>query len=571
VQLYSYYSIAESMRSNISDLINLNLQQTRKSLDLMLSGYNDLLYQIYTDDDLVSNMENIGDNHEVAVNTNQLRRRLASYSDAKPMIKCITMIASNGTVISYDKLSPTSLKSSWLDSYAGEKPDYYKNIFQSKDELIFSTGKPTLFGTTQNYLFHMAHRMIDYKSIYIDSGIAIISLDEGLLEDIGSDMKSGGVRTSVSYLVNESGMVISFPDQKQIGMRFDPGNIEQYRKMITDSSALRGNNITISTLRDELTGWTIVDAVDQSAFFRRMAFQQQVTVLSILILGVALITIIIFLSNRLSSSITKVVKAINMAGGGELSVRINPERKMPAEMQVIATRFNRMLSEINVLIADVKNATIKQKEAEIHALEAQINPHFIYNTLDTINWMAIDRSQYEISNMISSLAKILRYAVENSNALVTMQDEIEWLRKYVFLQQTRLKFPFEFKIEYDESVLECLAHKLLIQPFVENAILHGFAGQHEKCLLEICIRNLGEWIQVQILDNGTGMPLETIDLINSRQLPNERQRSHIGINNVQERLEMYYGENASISAQSSGNGTCITIRLPNIRLGEAPQ
>jgi len=565
VQLYSYYALTNSMRTNTSNLVSLNLQQTRKSLDLLLSGYNDLLYQIYTDDDIAANMENIGRNYETAVNISQLRRSLASYADAKPMVKCVTMIASNGTVVTYDKLSPTSLKSSWLDDYSHDHPDYYLNVAQSIATSIFDTGKPTLFGTTQNYLFHMAHKVIDYKNIYADAGIAVISLDEGLLEDIASDASGSGTHTSVISLVDKDNTLITFPDQSRIGGKYDLNDMKQFRKLIQDSSMLKGNNITLSTLRDDLTGWTIVDAVDQSALFNGMAFQLQVTLLIIVLLGVVLITVIVLLSNRLSSSIMKIVRAIRKAGEGDLTVRIESERKMPVEMKTIATHFNRMISDIKALIADVKSATIKQKEAEIHALEAQINPHFIYNTLDTINWMAIEHSQYEISNMINSLAKILRHAVENSNALVTVGDEIEWLRKYVFLQQTRLKYPFEFKIKYDEAVLGCPIHKLILQPFVENAILHGFAGQQEQCLLVIDIRPSGGFIEIRIEDNGIGLSPEMAELINRGNLPEEKKRGHIGIHNVQERLEMYYGGQASIAAESGERGTAITIRFPMMR------
>lgn len=570
VQSVSYYSNAANMRNNINELININLLQTQKSLDLMLAGYNDLLYQIYTDDDVITNLENIGENRDIAVNINQLQRRLASYSDAKSMVKCITLIASNGMVISYDKLSQTSLESSWLGPYSKENPDYYKEISSSKDPLIFSAGKPTNFGPTKTFLFHIAHRFVDYKNIYLDAGIAIISLDEGLLDETANNASEGADRTSISFLVDKNGMLVSFPDPKWIGYQLNATNYDAYLDLIGQASMLPGKNIVIETLLDQQTGWTIVYGIDQSVFFSRISLQQQIVLFSILLIGILLIAVIVILSKRLTGSIMKVVKAINSAGEGMLSVRIDLEQIMPIEMQTIAQRFNYMLSEINDLIANVKTATIKQKQAEIHALEAQINPHFIYNTLDTINWIAIDRSQYEISNLISSLAKILRYAVENSNAMVAIKEEIEWLQKYVFLQQTRLKNPFEYRIGYDDSILGCQVHKLLLQPFVENSILHGFSGQREKCCLEISIRDRGAYVVVEINDNGCGISVEILDLINNRKLPVESKKSHIGIRNVQDRLEMYYGEQAEVNARSSDQGTFFMLKLPIIRQ-EVPQ
>ncbi len=127
-----------------------------------------------------------------------------------------------------------------------------------------------------------------------------------------------------------------------------------------------------------------------------------------------------------------------------------------------------------------KKQRISREKAEIRALEAQINPHFLYNTLDTINWMAIDRGEFDISNAIGSLANILRYAITDSNGTVCIRDEIEWLKKYIYLQQFRLKNKFVRVIEVAPELLDVKIHKLLLQPFIENAIIHGFNGEQDE-------------------------------------------------------------------------------------------
>ena len=112
-----------------------------------------------------------------------------------------------------------------------------------------------------------------------------------------------------------------------------------------------------------------------------------------------------------------------------------------------------MVNNLRELVEKVKYITMRQKEAEIKALEAQINPHFLYNTLDTINWKAIEKDEYEISNMINALAKILRYAVQDSNKMVVVRDELEWVKEYILLQQSRLNSPFKFVLDVDEKDL----------------------------------------------------------------------------------------------------------------------
>ncbi len=562
IQTISTYVMTESMRENIDEIISLNLLQTRKSLELSLSGYEDFLYQIYTNDEMIDNMNNINDDHEVAVNVNQLRRHLRSFSNAKPSVQCITLMTSSGKLIAYDKLTPVTFESSWLDEEE-EAQTLYKEIATSNDTVMIETGNATQFGVNPYYLFHMAHRMIDYKHIYHDVGVIIISLDESVLAEACNEDVSDGSRTNLNFIVDETGKLISFPDRNLIGKVLDTSKEDTFRQLVQDSGVLDGSQISIHQLKDERTGWTIINASDQSDLYGKLYSQQSLTIIVGLITAAALVMIILPISRGLSGSVTRVLKAMEAAGTGELTVRIHSERSMPLEIQKIADQFNQMIHKISMLIDEVKEATLKQKEAEIRALESQINPHFLYNTLDTINWMAMDKDELEISSMINSLAKILRYGVDKSNAIVTLREEVNWLRQYVYLQQTRLKNAFECKMDIDESVMGCRIHKLLLQPFVENSILHGFYGKKDQCVLMISIKNRGEYIEIKIKDNGTGMSKEMVDSFNHKEL-RDQNLDHIGIENVQSRLEMYYGETASIHAYSDENGTCITLKLAKL-------
>ena len=186
-----------------------------------------------------------------------------------------------------------------------------------------------------------------------------------------------------------------------------------------------------------------------------------------------------------------------------MAVRVRRDRKMPSEMETITDQFNRMMGQMNKLVEEVKMVSARQKDAEITALEAQINPHFLYNTLDTINWMAINADQYEISSAIGALARILRYGIDKSNSIVTLREEMEWLQQYIFLQQTRLKNTFSYELDVPKELLDCKIHKLLFQPFVENAILHGFEGvrRHHILVVKVQKRQNG-FLQIIVKDNG---------------------------------------------------------------------
>ena len=203
------------------------------------------------------------------------------------------------------------------------------------------------------------------------------------------------------------------------------------------------------------------------------------------------------------------------------------------------------------------------KDIEFQALQAQINPHFLYNVLDTINWMAIDRDEYDISNAIGALATILRYAIVNSNAEVTVRDELEWLKKYVYLQQFRLKNQFTCVIDADADVMEDRIHKLLLQPFVENAIIHGFEGKQSEACLKISVKEEDQRLAVYISDNGKGMEADMVEQFNREMFGKRQTGHHIGMENAITRLHMYYGEAGEIHIVSApGEGATICIRIP---------
>ena len=258
-----------------------------------------------------------------------------------------------------------------------------------------------------------------------------------------------------------------------------------------------------------------------------------------------------------------VTDAMRQAQMGDLGVSVSEDTAFSFEMVTIARSFNDMMRRIADLVAEVKSVTTRQKDSEIKMLEAQINPHFLYNILDSINWMAIDKDQFELSQMITSLAKILRYSINNSNATVPLRDEIDWLHQYIHLQRMRFKNSFDYTIQADENILDYKVHKLMLQPFVENAIVHGFAASERKNLLAVSVQDSPSLIEISIHDNGCGIAFETLNYINKPQKEND---DHIGMSNAIGRIRMYYGGDADVVVESEhGLGTTVMIRLKKER------
>lgn len=312
---------------------------------------------------------------------------------------------------------------------------------------------------------------------------------------------------------------------------------------------------------DEDRNWTIINATAREILLRDVETQKKVVFLIVIIVFAVLSILSFRISLHLTSSIKRVVQVMKKVSDGKTSARVEKEHNMPEEIETIATQFNNTMNRLEDSMQKERTASAKQRDAEIKFLEAQINPHFLYNTLDTINWMAIDADQYNISNAISSLAGILRYGIENNNRRVPLSMEIDWLKKYVFLQQSRLKSPIDCRIHVDPGAMNCRIHKLLLQPFVENAIIHGFEGGDKQFILEISIKEIEEKLEITISDNGKGMEKSVLESLRSEQ--EDGRRSHIGVKNAIDRVKMYYGESAGVKITSTpGHGTVVIIEIP---------
>ena len=224
-----------------------------------------------------------------------------------------------------------------------------------------------------------------------------------------------------------------------------------------------------------------------------------------------------------------------------------------------------MTKEVKTLMQEVVDISEKKNQAQIRALESQINPHFLYNTLDAINWMALDKEEDEISRMIGNLGFILRYTMNQSNAMVTVTEVERWLQSYVALYQLRYRHSFSFQISVEPEVAFVRIYKLLLQPVIENAILHGIK-EVEGGMIRVDIGKTdgADKIYIIVEDNGCGMDEEKVERYNDRNRkpgPDE----HIGLANVFERIELYYGEEGSWHITSvKGIGTTVEILLPYV-------
>ena len=548
IYLFSYYNIVGIVKENSDELIRYNLMQTKSGLNVNIDAYEDVLYQIFVDDDIIELVNKINHEENQSVSKNQLRRELRGYFYAKDYIKSISVITENGTLVFYDLITGSMTRNSWLNSLGIDQDTLYDKVVNSNSTYMISTQKAETMAEEENYLFHMGYKIVDYRNWNKKIGIVIMSIDEKMLREICTG--EGEELHAFNYITDGTGKIISHPERLKIGQQDEK----------RETSKLRMHRIY-----DEELDWEIVNVSDQTEMLGKLRRQQGmmifVFVTSLLILAV----VIRILIKGLTGSIQEVVRTMKSAESGNVKERIIINDKMPSEIETIASQYNSTMNRLEEATEKERYLDEQKRNAEITALEAQINPHFLYNILDTINWIAISKKEFEISRAICALASILRYGINKSNRIVTIREEIEWLNQYLFLQQTRLKEEFESDIDIRPETLDWEIHKLLMQPFVENAIIHGFEGVRRKHILKISIYlDEKDNLKIEIYDNGRGMPKEIVEEINCGVFPDTKEKNHIGMENAIGRIHLYYGEQAEVKLQSQENEyTKVQITIPH--------
>jgi two-component system sensor histidine kinase YesM len=234
-----------------------------------------------------------------------------------------------------------------------------------------------------------------------------------------------------------------------------------------------------------------------------------------------------------------------------------------SELNLLAKGYNTMSSRLKELVEEIYIKEGQKRKAEVVALQSQINPHFIYNTLDTIKQMAVIQKTQGIVEMTESLIKLLESAAKYNESMITIEAELELLKSYIYIQETRYYGKFDVYFSYDEGVLKYKTINLILQPVIENAIFHGIVPKNGIGSIGISIKEYADYIAYMITDNGIGMQPE---LINQLFLsPKESHFNRLGIYNVNKRIKLYFGEEYGLQIKSViDRGTEVTITIPKI-------
>lgn len=370
-----------------------------------------------------------------------------------------------------------------------------------------------------------------------------------------------------SMIVDQDGKVVYDSDQKLLTMdisqtmlfRNAQGAAGSFYDTVSGKQRL---NIYSSSAK---TNWKVIISIPVDELTRDVKLTRNATLLATLIIIVVALIISIVLSFALTKPLKQMIQLMKRVQNGDLDVNFLVKRR--DEIGLLGHQFNRMLARIRELIQDIYRIEEQKKEAELHALQSQINPHFIYNTLESIRMTAEINDDVEAADMISILGKLLRYSTGEVTGRTTMKQELLYVRNYVELLNCRYPGRFVLQIDVPEELNEYNIIKLVFQPIIENAAYHGLDDSKEHMHISIRCEFTADKLLFHIRDDGCGMDHQTLDKLKAdlkRETPHKKSiNGGIGMKNVHQRVQLNYGAAYGIELFSElGEGTDVILSLP---------
>lgn len=362
------------------------------------------------------------------------------------------------------------------------------------------------------------------------------------------------------FIIGTKGEIIYHPQQQLI---FSGLKKEDTADIATKSDGSYQDSNVIYTIKSlSNSDWRIVGV----SYINELIASEVISVVKTLIIMLFLIMIVAMISSyvmskMISKPIQKLMKAMeefeqDATGFSYQSVGGS------TEIQALSQSFDHMVVQIQELMTKVRKEEITLRKTELKALQAQINPHFLYNTLDAIGWLCEEERCKDAVEMVNALAKLFRISISKGHELITIEKEVEHAKSYLKIENFRYKNQFVYEFSVEEDCLSYYCNKITLQPIIENAIYHGLNRMVDDG--HICIRIYceGEDIVMEVIDNGVGMSPEQSHSILYKE---PEDKTGIGIKNVNDRIKIYFGENYGILIESElDEGTCVRIRMPKI-------
>ena len=363
------------------------------------------------------------------------------------------------------------------------------------------------------------------------------------------------------FLMDVDGNIVYHPQQQLLYSDLKTENTPLIASL-DDGSHVEANVIyTVQSLNNgrwQVVGVSFVQEIINESLWE----MTRILLLSAVLILIAMLIIGAILSRALSRPIRDLAAAMEQFEQNADAFTYTPGNGV-RELRTLSESFSHMVLRLQNLVATVRSEQINLRKTELRALQAQINPHFLYNTLDSISWMCEQGKNEEAVLMVSALARLFRISISRGHELIPIRSELKHAESYLQIQSHRYQNQFVYRFDVEEGCLDYLCNKITLQPIIENAIYHGINGLVDDGEILVSVKSDGDDILFTVADNGSGMTAEQIEAIMSKE---RSDHAGIGIKNVNDRLKIYFGPAYGITIDSAPDeGTRVHIRMPKVK------
>ncbi len=532
----------------------LNLtDQVSKSLDTYVQQIDRLSLTFYLDvwDNLKLNPDR-SNPKEVFMEKISVNRALRSLLVVIPFSNVIGVYWINGGEVLYSEYG----NGQWIDHSDFARQDWYKEVMEKDGKGVLVSPYPSHNGSSNEYVFSYARSIVNVNNRQ-SYGVLLFDISMDGLKDLAGNMKSKSAGTMI--ILDGEGKVVYHPDASQLRSAF-PLKAQQSYGYYTDN--IDGQETMFHYSRSAYTGWTVVNAIeveqlsDELSILRNLLFSYTGVMLMVSTILFALLSFTII---KPLKEMKRLMRRVEV-GDYEVQFRV----RSSDEVNRLGHSFNVMVAQIRELVNKVLRMRIHQQQAQVQILRTQINPHFLYNTLESIHMKAEINRDYEVADMISMLGKLFRLSLRQTAERIPLFKEMEYVGVFIGLQKVR--FP---KLEYDVDVAPDLMRAeippWIVQPLVENAIIHGLNPLKGDGWINVSAKMAEGDLVIEVADNGVGLSESRLAWLRSMlraQESDEETGDHIGVNNVHRRIQNYYGQGYGLRIDNRPDGgTIAEIRL----------
>ena len=533
---YGYSSLSQIYLNDINE-------QTTNNLENNIQKIEDINVQILSSQVIQSQLKIVNekclDSYDLAQCRQKIERELSNWALYASYVVSVSVISREGIEFAVKKIETGGTQ------------------FGFAEDEIYEANGSSLWGITgEKNRICVAKAILDFDTMK-PAGYINIVYENSYLSDILADNSSK--YSGASYVVNTHGRIMVANKEGYVGENF-PVKLSDLRASNTSRYDMFSSTQAFYFVGNEMpNGWSLVQTVSVKEFNKEMNH------LIVLAAGIVLLVLEIslgfvwYVTSRIAYPAKELMESMKtLAKDNEY-----PRVKIVSndEIGMIGLEYNKMAENIETLIEKVYKMELTQKQAELEFLQMQINPHFLYNALDTISWMALAKGNMDVSEMTIALAELLRATIKKES-FITLREEMNTVKDYLLIQQERFGDKISSEYFVEEDAYSCMVPNFILQPVIENAIIHGLEPKIEKGKVSINISIQDEFLTFLVEDNGVGMDeTEILDLYKKCRENNTKQS--IGLKNVYRRLLLCYGEASMLKIESKKEqGTRISFLIP---------